>query len=70
LVRAAGVAAGALVAWTDHSTRDDSGTVALTADPHRIRVEFYENGFDAVAKLSWTPPGGTRHIVPATHLTP
>lgn len=57
-------------AWNDHSTRDDSGTITLGAGQHRIRMEYYDSTFDAVAKLSWTPPGGVRQIVPTTSLSP
>jgi hypothetical protein len=27
--------------------------VALAAGVHDLRVEYYENGYDAVAQLSW-----------------
>jgi hypothetical protein len=57
-------------AWSDHSTRDDSGTLMLSAGWHRIRMEFYDNvyDYDAVAKLSWAGPGLARQIIPAANL--
>ncbi len=38
--------------WTDHGSTENSGTIALTAGQrYDIRMEFYENGGDAVARL-------------------
>lgn len=56
-------------AWFDHSLRDDSGQITLTAGSHRIRFEYYENGWDAIAKLSWAGPGISRQIIPTDRLT-
>jgi hypothetical protein len=58
--------------WSDHSvSTDTSAPVALTAGtPYRLRMEYYENGGLAVARLQWTPPGGTLQIIPATALSP
>ncbi len=53
--------------WTDHGSTENSGTIALTAGQrYDIRMEFYENGGDAVARLSWSsgaslPEGGRSH---------
>lgn len=55
-------------AWVDHSRRDDMGQVTLTAGRHDIRFEYYENGWDAVAQLSWSGPGLTRQIIPTGKL--
>ncbi|MGR6916245.1 PA14 domain-containing protein [[Actinomadura] parvosata] len=55
-------------AWTDHSKRDDSGQIALTAGPHDIRMEFYDNGYDAIAQLHWSSPSIQRQLVPAAKL--
>ncbi|MCW5624231.1 MAG: Ig-like domain-containing protein [Burkholderiales bacterium] len=60
--------------WTDHSTAENSGSCAtnLTAGVYyRFQMEFYENGGQAVAKLSWSGPGlaagsaGNRNAIPA-----
>ncbi len=41
--------------WTDHGSTENSGTIALTAGQrYDIRMEFYENGGDAVARLLWS----------------
>ncbi len=44
--------------WTDHATETKSGTLELKAGKsYSIKVEFYENGGGAVAKLGWQKPG-------------
>ncbi|HET7580437.1 MAG TPA: GH92 family glycosyl hydrolase [Bacillales bacterium] len=46
--------------WGDHSPRTRSGFVRLKAgDSHSIKIEYYENGGGAVAKLSWVTPLST-----------
>jgi hypothetical protein len=57
-------------AWTDHSKRDDTGSVALTAGKHAIKLEYYENGYDAIAQLSWSSPNLARQVIPAARLIP
>jgi len=59
--------------WTDHPpTTDTSGTVTLAAGQKvDIKMEYYENGGGAVAKLLWTPPGATAAAtIPQTQLYP
>jgi MSHA biogenesis protein MshQ len=52
--------------WTDHSATDnDSAAIALNAGQrYPVIMEFYENGGDAVAQLSWSGPdtGGFQFI--------
>jgi hypothetical protein len=43
--------------WYDHAAHTSTFTRYLGEGHHLIKVEFYENGGDAVAKLSWTIPG-------------
>ena len=51
--------------WTDHSATENSGTLALTAGQlYDVRMEFYENGGQAVARLSWSAPGVAREAIP------
>ncbi|MEI8407285.1 MULTISPECIES: PA14 domain-containing protein [unclassified Kribbella] len=57
-------------AWTDHSKRDDVGSIALSAGKHDIRLEYYENGYDAIAQLAWSSPNLARQVIPAARLTP
>jgi len=52
--------------WTDHAATDnDSAAIALTAGQrYPVTMEFYENGGQAVAQLSWSGPstGGFQFI--------
>ena len=55
--------------WTDHAPTENSGTIALTAGQrYDIRMEFYENGGGAVAKLSWSGPSTPKAIIPQSQL--
>ena len=62
---------GALIInnWTDHAPTENSGTIALTAGQrYDIRMEFYENGGGAVAKLSWSGASTPKAIIPQGQL--
>ncbi len=39
--------------WIDQGSTPYTATVALTAGTHSVVMEYYDNGYDAVAKLSW-----------------
>ncbi|MET7335033.1 PA14 domain-containing protein [Nonomuraea sp. NPDC005650] len=54
--------------WTDHSKRDDSGDIALSAGAHDIKMEFYDSGYDAIAQLHWSSPTVQRQIIPTANL--
>jgi hypothetical protein len=58
--------------WTDHSsTIDTSSPINLKAGKeYAIKMEFYENGGDAVAELYWDSTTQAREIIPAGYLTP
>ncbi|HET9317101.1 MAG TPA: PA14 domain-containing protein, partial [Vicinamibacteria bacterium] len=57
--------------WTDHAPTDNTGTITLTAgQKYDIRMDMYENGGGAVARLGWSGPGLAREFVPQTHLFP
>lgn len=57
--------------WVDQSPTTWTGTIALTAGQlYDIRMEMYENGGGAVARLEWSAFGVTRQVVPATALLP
>jgi hypothetical protein len=53
--------------WTDQPTTTYTVSQTMTAGAHAIKMEYYENGGNAVAKLSWNqgtntpppPPQGT-----------
>jgi hypothetical protein len=58
---------GALVIdnWTDHGATENTANVALVAgQSYSIKMEFYENGGGAVAKLHWSSPSTPRQPVP------
>ena len=57
--------------WTDHSPTENQGTIQLTAGQrYDIRMEYYENGGDATARLSWSAPGIAKQVVPRSQLYP
>jgi len=58
--------------WGDHSaTVNRAAPIFLEAgEPVAIKMEFYENGGDAVAQLLWQGPGIVNQIIPASFLTP
>ena len=56
--------------WRDQSATEYAGTVSLTAgQKYDIRLEYYENGGDAVSKLSWSSAHQTKQIIPQTYLS-
>lgn len=57
--------------WIDQPPTSYSATIALEADRfYSIRMEMYENGGGAVARLEWQSPSQQRQVVPATALRP
>jgi glucose/arabinose dehydrogenase len=59
---------GALVVdnFTDHGPTENTASVALVAgQSYSIKMEYYENGGGAVAKLHWSSPSTPRRPVPA-----
>ena len=43
--------------WTDHGPTVDNGTITLTGGvSYTVKMEFYENGGGAVARLHWSSP--------------
>ena len=57
--------------WTDHSPTENSGSISLTGGVrYAVRMEFYERGGGAVARLSWSGPSTAKAIVPQSALDP
>jgi len=57
--------------WVDQGPTEWSGSIALTAGQRvDLKMEYYENGGGAVAKLSWSSPGTAKQIVPQSRLFP
>ena len=53
--------------WTPHSTMEDKGTINLQAGKaYDFKLDYFQNGGNAVMKLAWQPPGGARRgAIPA-----
>lgn len=50
--------------WTNHAPTENTATIALTAgQSYSIKLEYFENGGGAVAKLHWSSPSLTRRPV-------
>ncbi|MCY2987020.1 MAG: PA14 domain-containing protein, partial [Planctomycetota bacterium] len=57
--------------WTDHASTVNSGAIALVAgQKYNMRMEYYENGGGAIAKLEWQSASQTREVVPQSQLYP
>jgi hypothetical protein len=57
--------------WTDHAPTENRGTITLTAGQlYDIRMEYYENGGGAVAKLWWSSASQPKQIIPSARLFP
>lgn len=55
--------------WTDHSAREDRGTIMLDGGQlYDIRLEYYEKVINAVISLSWSGPAIAKEIIPAQYL--
>ncbi|MFO0962609.1 MAG: S8 family serine peptidase [Phycisphaerales bacterium] len=52
-----------------HGMTTRSGTVALRAGKHPVRLEFFENGGGAGFQFKWSGPGRSTEIVPQEVLT-
>jgi PKD repeat protein len=61
-----------LDAWDEHSIRRDNSTrfPLLAGRKARLRVEYYDNEVDAVAKLYWSSPSQPQALVPTERLYP
>jgi len=57
--------------WTDHSSTEDSATIALTANfRYNIKLEYYDNTFSSTIRLSWSSPSQPKQVVPQDRLFP
>ncbi len=56
--------------WQKHSeTENSSKSVQMEkGKKYRIRIEYYENEYDAVAKLLWSNPRKAKEVVPNSQL--
>ena len=51
-----------------HSATEKSGQIELSPGDHRIRLEYFQGGGEAVCMLRWQPPGGQKQVIPASVL--
>lgn len=58
--------------WTGHApTTNNSPSIALTAGQrYEIRMEYFEGGGGAVARLRWSYPGQSQQAIPQIRLYP
>ncbi|MCD9024984.1 beta-glucanase [Cohnella silvisoli] len=57
--------------WVDQAATEWAGTIQLTAgQKYDIKLEYYDNTEDAVAKLSWSSASRSKQIVPQNRLYP
>lgn len=55
--------------FTDHTLSEDSGTISLKAgELYDIRLEYYDNAFDATMQLSWSSPSTAKAPIPSAQL--
>ena len=60
---------GALVIdhWTDHSaTRDTADLDLVAGQSYAVRMEYFDSGWEAVARLTWSSPTRPEAPVPAS----
>jgi len=52
--------------WTDHGGTENTGTIDLEAGrKYDIKIEYYQGGGGAVAKLLWSSQSQAKEIIPA-----
>jgi hypothetical protein len=57
--------------WTNHPRTEDAGTAALAAGAkHELKMEYFEGGFGATAKLLWESKSRPREVIPSSRLSP
>lgn len=58
-------------AWIDQGPTEHSGQIALKAGrKYDVRLEYYENGGAATARLLWSGPGQPKAVIPQSQLYP
>ncbi|WP_164012620.1 PA14 domain-containing protein [Pyxidicoccus trucidator] len=55
--------------WTLHGLTENVGTIALTADEsYDVRMEFFDYGSVATAKLLWSSASQAKEVIPSSRL--
>ncbi len=58
-------------AWVNQGPTSYSGSIALTAGQrYDLKLEYFENGGGAMARLAWSGPGQASQVIPSQYLTP
>ena len=56
--------------WSDHALVENSAALQLEAGVWvNVKMEFYERGLSAVARLLWAAPGQAKQVIPAGSLS-
>ncbi len=57
--------------WNVHGSKEDSGTITLTAgQPYSIVMQYFQYLGGSVAQLSWSSPSQAKQIIPQNQLNP
>ncbi|MCH2133551.1 MAG: PA14 domain-containing protein [Phycisphaerales bacterium] len=57
--------------WVNQATAEWEGSITLSGtDPVSFRMDYYEAGGGATARLEWKPPLGVREVVPGSAFQP
>lgn len=56
--------------WTDHGETENSGTINLVrGQTYNVRMDYYEHGGGATAKLLWSSGQIAKQVIPETRLS-
>lgn len=64
------LASNDLPGGTAHYGPNATVTVSKAGEVHRIRLEYHQTSSTASLQLYWTPPGGSRALIPGSALSP
>ncbi|MEO1624168.1 MAG: PA14 domain-containing protein [Bacteroidota bacterium] len=57
--------------WTNHPATERAGMIYLEPDVYyTIKLEYFEDGGDALVQLKWAGPGVEKEIIPSQNLFP
>jgi Alpha-L-arabinofuranosidase len=59
--------------WTNHSATDDTSSTTITLAAGQkvsLRMEYFDSGYDAEARLYWSYPGRSKQVIPQAYLYP
>jgi hypothetical protein len=57
--------------WNGHPPTNNSGSIALTGGQlYDIKMEYFDGGADAIARLFWSSPSQPQQIIPQNRLFP